>query len=330
MAMGWGASFQFVDIAGANVVGDLGISGASFSGDLTATLSNVGGDLYMGGGSEHQFVNLSGARIGGHLGLNGGTFQGLDFSNGSADELVLSNSRWDDDGAQVLDDATWVSEGGITLRNASVSAVQSRPSAWQRSDGSWIDADLTGFSYQRLAGFGAAAANTLIDEPADRMIAWLAGVTEEKTAYDPQPYEQLSSVLATAGMSDKAKAVRYAKFLHRDEMQPGTWLEAAFIRPASRILVGYGVYPFRALGWFAVLVALGFLAGFFSKADLMAPNYRKFWYSLENALPLVESTEAYRVIEHDNRWVESYFHFQRVAGFVLGTVLVGALSLLPG
>jgi hypothetical protein len=77
-------------------------------------------------------------------------------------------------------------------------------------------------------------------------------------------------------------------------------------------------------------VATGFFVAHFSRARLLQPRYRKFWYSLENALPLVEFSAQHNSVEHERRWVEIWFHVQKAMGFVLATVLIGALSLLAG
>lgn len=69
---------------------------------------------------------------------------------------------------------------------------------------------------------------------------------------------------------------------------------------------------------------------FASTADLIKPWYRKFWYSLGNALPLVEFTESHKTVDHNNGWIESYFHLSKVFGFLSATILIGALSPLPG
>ena len=54
------------------------------------------------------------------------------------------------------------------------------------------------------------------------------------------------------------------------------------------------------------------------------------WYSLDNALPLIQTTERFRNVEHGRPWLDHFFQFQKVFGFVLATVLVAALALLGG
>ena len=52
------------------------------------------------------------------------------------------------------------------------------------------------------------------------------------------------------------------------------------------------------------------------------------WYSLENALPLIETIERFKGVEHGRPWLDHFFRFQKVSGFVLATVVAGALTLL--
>ena len=54
------------------------------------------------------------------------------------------------------------------------------------------------------------------------------------------------------------------------------------------------------------------------------------WYSFENALPLIETTQRFRNVEHGRLLLAHFFHFQKVFGFALATVLVVALTLLSG
>ena len=47
----------------------------------------------------------------------------------------------------------------------------------------------------------------------------------------------------------------------------------------------------------------------------------RIWHSLENALPLIQTNERFRNVEHIRRWLNHIVHFQRAFGFVLATVL---------
>ena len=54
------------------------------------------------------------------------------------------------------------------------------------------------------------------------------------------------------------------------------------------------------------------------------------WFSLGNALPLVAMNEQFRDIKHGRPWLTHFFQLQKAVGFLLATVLVGALTLLSG
>ena len=54
------------------------------------------------------------------------------------------------------------------------------------------------------------------------------------------------------------------------------------------------------------------------------------WYSLENAVPIIETNERFKRIKYRQPWLNHIFHLQKALGFVLATVLVGALTLLGG
>ena len=94
--------------------------------------------------------------------------------------------------------------------------------------------------------------------------------------------------------------------------------------PLGRWLIGYGVYPFRILWWFAGLVVAGWIVLRFEEPQTLRDD-QYFWYSLENAIPLVQLAEAHNRVQFTG-WVESFFHLQKLLGFVVATVLVGALT----
>ena len=236
-------------------------------------------------------------------------------------------------------DLVWGPKARLILRNARVDAVQASEAAWRLSDdekvltGNWLPTDLTGFQYQRFGGLDADQLKTMADAKPQWYVDWLAaqrhGNLPHDSRYDPQPYEQLAQVLTAAGREDTARAIRYAKYRHRDRAAPVPWWRD-LLRSASRWIIGNGVYPFWALGWFAGVVAVGGLVVSRSPEPRLAPWYSKFWYSLENALPLVQLSAEHAEISHDNDWIVSWFHFQKLAGFLLATLFLGGLTLLSG
>jgi hypothetical protein len=96
----------------------------------------------------------------------------------------------------------------------------------------------------------------------------------------------------------------------------------------SKLLIGHGIYPFMVLAWFGLLVAAGTVVGSYRCSTTLCRFWPRFWFSLENALPLVEPNTGFRAVEHEHPMVEWFFHLQKVLGFVLATIFVGALTLL--
>jgi hypothetical protein len=312
-----------VQLSGARIGGSLYASGSVFDGAFVAEDLKVGGNVFFRDGSFFRDISFTDASVGADLQLSGSNFEGtFDLSGATIGELVLSQ----------VDDPIWGSDAKLILRNTSLGALQSRPQSWKSEERVWVEAELAGLSYGRLGGFGAGDQNTLIDAPAEVLVQWLEGVRPDNmaTRFDPGPYEQLAAVLDSEGQSAKADAVRFAKYRHRDA-NPGVeipWWREWLFRPASRWLLGYGVYPFTLLWWFAGLVALGIFVARFTRDERLRRLDEKMWYSLENALPLVELNTGHKEIVHGRSWVEGFFHAQKILGFLFATLLIGALSLL--
>ena len=167
----------------------------------------------------------------------------------------------------------------------------------------------------------------MADESSEWLIGWIEAQRDHGVYYDPQPYMQLAHVLSTAGATEKADAIRYAKFDHRYDHDTSIGLGSRVSLLLLRGFVGYGVYPFRALYWFLALVLIGGLLAQWSN-DSSVRGWTGLWYSLENALPLIGISERFKFVEHGRPYFVHIFHFQKAFGFVLATVLVGGLTLL--
>ncbi len=337
-----GGTFADIVLRSAKIGGNAGFDSSTVTGTLTADDMEVGDNLFLRGGGSFRAINLIGAHIGGDVQLAGSTFSGVINATGAkiAGELHLSSTK------RGL--PTWVEGSGLLLRNASADALQARQDDWRieytwpvedallfadawsdkdhKSD--YLPTDLTGFSYNRFGGVWAGSGQGMADASADWLIHWLTGQDNHGSHYDPQPYEQLAKVLKNAGATEKAKAIRFGKFLHKIAHDPEmSWVDQVWMT-AQRWVVGFGIYPFLALYWFFGLVGLGAILAFFS----LNPAIRRFpyplWYSLENALPLVEMNRAFEEADHGTRRLNSFFHLQKILGFFLATVLVGALTLL--
>lgn len=51
-----------------------------------------------------------------------------------------------------------------------------------------------------------------------------------------------------------------------------------------------------------------------------------FWYSLENAVPLINPSEDHKSWFHTSPGVKAFFHFQKIAGFLLISIMVASIS----
>ncbi|TRD19773.1 hypothetical protein [Palleronia caenipelagi] len=208
--------------------------------------------------------------------------------------------------------------------------------AWEIREGDEtrpLPVDLANFTYDRLGGYGTDLGSDITRIDAAPLIAWVeqsvpAGHSPGE-GYVPQPYMQLATTLRDIGAESAADAVDYARLSHRMKTRerPSDWL----VDLASKVFVGFGVYPERALYWFAALVLAGWGLARWSP-DLRARGiWARFFYSLENAMPLIALSQGFESYDHSpNRWVANFYHFQKIAGFILATVLVGALTLLGG
>jgi uncharacterized protein YjbI with pentapeptide repeats len=78
-----GAEFQYVDLIGANVEGDVDASGSTFKGELDLDGAKVGATVLLRNGAEFQYVNLLGANVNGDVDASESTFKGKLVLNGA-------------------------------------------------------------------------------------------------------------------------------------------------------------------------------------------------------------------------------------------------------
>ena len=301
--------------------------GSTFIGKIEADSMQIGGSLYLRDGGTFQNIDLSATEVGGNLQFGNSRFNGLVQLTGmSVDgEILLSSTEWYA--------PSWGQGAELILRNVSADALQAEMAAWQIEEGHWLPTDLTGFVYRRIGGRGAAEHSELTnmaDATTDDLIGWIENSQPNHDArYDPQPYSQLAATLEAAGRTEAARELRFARVEHKRRAENTPFWEKVKLS-FSRWVIGHGVYPFTALWWFVGLVVCGVLVASRSQAAALRGFGPKLWYSLENALPLVELKESHKGIAHGDAFVEGFFHAQKVLGFILATLLVGALTLLGG
>jgi hypothetical protein len=186
---------------------------------------------------------------------------------------------------------------GLDIINTAVDNLIDDQASWP----SLAHLELHGFVYQSIS----------LSSPrnAEQRLDWLA----RQKSFASQPYRQLARVLKEEGDAAGARKVLFEMESRRRSSETG--FERAW-NAALRFVIGYGYYPQRALGWFILLVLLGFFhfdLGFhagnmvptdkdayarFRDKDSVPDYYERFHasiYSLENSLPFFN-------VGHVQRW----------------------------
>jgi hypothetical protein len=308
-----------VNLLNAEIGGDLIARGSTFEGAFEADGLSVGGNAFLRrGASFKKDVGLVGATIGGNLDISGARFAGhLDFTAARVGDDLLLASPTDEP-------PEWVDGAALTLRNARVGALQDTQEAWGLPEG---NLDLNGFTYDRIGGLRTDAGKTLADRPVGWLHEkWLGKQRNRTETYQPQPYRQLAEALTASGHADKADRILVAMRDYQRCHTQTSALDTAALT-ASWLLLGYGYRPWRALGWFAVLVGVG------TWVVTKAPVARRsglvncFFFSLESAVPLVVLTpQNQQFALHLDKWVDFYFHIHKILGLILASVLVAGLT----
>lgn len=318
-----GGEYKSIDLTTGRIGGNLEIDGSVITERLDGSGLGVGGDLYLHDGSNLGYIKLFGANVAGDVLLSGSTFNHeVDLSGARiAGELHLSSGRFEGN-------PIWGEQAALVLRNAQANALQATKHSWNFLEQSHVlTTDLRGFTYNYLQGRDIRGGKSMNDESAEWLIQWIEAQPDHATKYIPQPYTELAKALAGAGETEKAKAIQYARFEHEKERSDSR-IRQAFLT-ITGIFAGHGVYPIRALWWFLGLVGLGALFAQRSKQEVVRGSMG-IWYSLENALPLVNVSGRFMNVDHGRRGLQHVFHAQKIFGLLLATVWVAALTVLGG
>lgn len=287
--------------------------------ELEAKGVNVVGSLDLSG-LVLRTLDLSGAQIRGRLRL-------WSDDTGSTRLVAFPITRPEEEVRERLN-AGWRlnHDAEIDLSYSDIGSIESEyPNSWCTNIGVSPIVNLVGATYDALVFRGSSPP---VDSLGPELAAMISAAPRfGSKAYEPGPFAKLALVLDEGGALDAARDVRYGQRVHRHKTRDTTW--AIIVDWASWALMGYGIYPFVLLIWFAGLVFLGWALGLSAPALSRLGALDRVWYSLENALPLVSLSEDLARIHHDT-WHRHFFHAQKVLGFALATVLVGALSLLGG
>lgn len=234
------------------------------------------------------------------------------------------------------DDSVQPNEIQFNLQNTQVDTLVDNPESWPAK------IDLRGFTYQQLGG--PTQEDEPSERPADVFTKWLSC---SKT-FSLQPYQQLASVLRSAGKSGTADAILFAARKHerRNTEGWGKWLWLSVLQ----CVIGYGIglRTFRVLyaAIFFVFVGWGvlYLTGEDRKHEWTVGRIG-FWFSVDYLLPVVQLREAhYKKVDLTSsldlnlpcipmctplsipHFAPVYFYIHQIIGYILVFFLITALT----
>jgi uncharacterized protein YjbI with pentapeptide repeats len=316
------ASFKDVDLRGAKVTGQIAVSGASFDGTLYANALQVGGSLFMRDAHCADKVDMTFAHVGSNLDLRGATLADVDLSGASVTgDLRLGGS---------YNSAIWKGKNGhpsdLNLQNAHIGNLMDAQDAWPEKGHLYLD----GLTFNHLGGFQGESGPQM----RDRGMKWWDDWARRDPGYSPAPYAQLAAAFANMGDRDAANEIRYLGRVRERETEKG-W--SYIWSGALQFVAGFGIgtYTFRVLYWVIVITVFGAL---YMKESVKGVRDEKhgfvwcFGASLSRLLPVIEINKEFTDFFNDPKrerltgWQSAIFSIIGIIGFVLGAILVAAVS----
>lgn len=287
-----------VDLGHATIDGTLYVGGTKLTGTFKAAGSHIGDDVTLSGGAFGNKIDFSDASLGRGLILHG-----VLRAEGSTGTLM------------------------INLQNAHIVRLSDDSQSWQ---GEGISHYIAGMTYDSLV-----PPDPMIRPARDWRREWLSSDQSQKDGFDPQPYQELASVLTLSGDKDGAINVMFwARQKERDmAYQHGHWARYLGLT-AMLIFVGYGIgnYIFLALIWVVVITAAGAIVLGWSKEAHGKGRSWRIQASLDRLLPIIQLSPSFDEFfrESDKKrlhsWQLFFFSCVAIAGWVLGAFLAAAVS----
>jgi uncharacterized protein YjbI with pentapeptide repeats len=313
------ASFNDVNLCSAKVAGQVDMSGASFNRLLFAESLHVDGDLYLkdaraGGNVIFTFAHA------GSMDLRGANLASVNLTGASVgrDFIIGKLQR----------PSAWAV---LNLRNAHVGYLTDASDAWPEQGQLVLD----GFGFDHLGAFkdDSTAQTRNLD------MEWWDRWAKRDPVYSPAPYTQLAAALKSTGDNDAANEILY---FGRERAREAACKKKGMSvdclgRQFLRWTVGYGigVYKFYALGWVTFLSVIGAFVLALSVPEARWQNRSWPWCfgaSLSRLLPGLELGKEFTQFfdgpfgPRFNWWQNLVFYSIRVAGFVLGAVVIAAFA----
>jgi hypothetical protein len=197
-------------------------------------------------------------------------------------------------------------QGSVCLSNARTGVLIDDPELWPDR------MELDGFTYESL--------DPLL--PARERLRWLA---RDSRVPQPQIYEHLAAYYTKIGQPAEARRVLYAKERHQ---RPEKGRLARAWGVLQDITVGYGYQPWRAVLWFAALLAIGSAIYAISPPPALtpasAPHFSPVAYTLDLLLPVINLGQKY-AFNPDG--LEQWFSYLLIAaGWILATTIIAGVA----
>ena len=302
-----------LDLTGASIDGTFLCSASHFSavspllGALRLDGAEVKRDVLLNAGfTATGCTSLANAKIGGDLDCRAGLFTAPMSDASASDRSSAVDARGAKITGRLLLARTYVHSspgelrdfkavGTIDLESAKVGVLCDDTNSWP-TQGNLI---LNNFTYD---GFESGAPTTVEDRK-----RWLRLMRQDR--FFSQPYQQLAGIYRSVGREEDAKEVLIAM---NDDRVTGLTLASRILPRIFGIVVGYGYRPWRAAGYSAFFIFLGwFLFSRGYHANVLRPTdtdkaypdkgnakgeqslskdypaFNAFIYSLENFVPLL-------------------------------------------
>jgi hypothetical protein len=268
-------------------------------------------------------VSLDGASIDRDMDLQGGFIKSVSASNMTVGGKVsIGDLRREEKGEK----GVWPLECkgkdpcDIKMHNSNVANVEVQ-------DGLPAKFDVTGLTYKSFALLtkDGKEINPNKDDQ-QRYVKWLQSSdkwlqsSEKSGEHSPQPYLQLANVFKVQVFDDQVDQIH---IWERD----AAWEQANWMSwPWETLkwgLIGYGYRKWLAFVWIGVFLVLGWII--VRRSKVARKHHFGFTYSFDMLLPIVRLREAHYTTELELPY-RAYFYFHRIIGYLLGLLLLAALS----
>jgi hypothetical protein len=190
--------------------------------------------------------------------------------------------------------------------------------------------NLDGFSFNYLGGFAGDTG----PEMRARGMDWWDNWARRDPGYSPAPYAQLAAALTGAGDRDVGNEIRYLGRVRECKTEKGL---AGVLCGALQYVAGFGIgtYTFRVLWWVLGFSLAGAALLWWTVPAARTKHRGPLWCfgaSLARLLPVIEINKEFTEFFNDpererlNWWQSIVFSALGIVGFVLGAILIAAVS----